>query len=292
MLAASAELAEAPDLALRVVRGLRDRGCCSWLPHVPSEIDTVAAGVEQLCATWRHCDDGTRLTLTIEDECAVLRLTAGQGGAAPSELPLGLLLCAVGAFLGPDWRPESCAFARSHPGEGVCFSELFGDVAFDQDHDSMRFPAADLLRLLPQQGAQPPAAVDRPSTPPAVDPSRPSAEVVRVVILELLPGGACSIQAIGRRLGVDRRTIHRRLAVEGQTFSGLVQSVREAAVAEGLAAHEGRFGVLAQLLGFTGRSTFSRWFRKTYGMTPSRRLTTLRQADMCGAGDSASCMQR
>jgi len=292
LLSTSAEIADAPDFTLQLVRALA-RGPLGAARVVPPGVGTLAEGLERLRRGWREHDDGMRLALVVEGDSAVLRLTPTPQppglAAAPSELPLGMLLGAVRSIAGQDWRPQACAFVRSRPHDDAAFSELFGDVAFDQDHDAMTFPAADLLRPLATSGADVTSSADPAAAP--LSPA-PAADLVRAIILELLPGGGCSIQTVGQRLGVDRRTIHRRLAAEGQTFTGLVQSLREASVADRLAEFDGRFGALARLLGFASRSTFSRWFRQTYGATPSQRIGLLSRADMACAGDSASCMRR
>ena len=44
--------------------------------------------------------------------------------------------------------------------------------------------------------------------------------------MTLLGEGTCTIDRAAQHLGVDRRTIHRRLAKEGQTFSSIVDAVR------------------------------------------------------------------
>ena len=49
---------------------------------------------------------------------------------------------------------------------------------------------------------------------------------VRELVVMLLPTGACTIDRAAQHLGVDRRTIHRHLAGEGQTFSRIVEAVR------------------------------------------------------------------
>ena len=43
---------------------------------------------------------------------------------------------------------------------------------------------------------------------------------VRQLVVMLLGSGSCTIERVAQHLGVDRRTIHRRLASDGQTFSG------------------------------------------------------------------------
>jgi AraC-like DNA-binding protein len=48
----------------------------------------------------------------------------------------------------------------------------------------------------------------------------------RECIYMTLPSGLCSADRVARHLGVDRRTLHRHLAREGETFSSLLDVVR------------------------------------------------------------------
>jgi len=45
---------------------------------------------------------------------------------------------------------------------------------------------------------------------------------VRECIYVMLPSGLCSVDHVAKRLGTDRRTLHRHLAREGQTFSAII----------------------------------------------------------------------
>src|SRR4030095_11680656 len=49
---------------------------------------------------------------------------------------------------------------------------------------------------------------------------------VREFVVLLLPRGDCRVEVIAQHLGVDRRTLARHLAVEGTTFSELVDGLR------------------------------------------------------------------
>ena len=76
---------------------------------------------------------------------------------------------------------------------------------------------------------------------------------------------SASIAAIAAAANVDRRTIYRRLAQEGETFSSLVDRMRRDLAAE-LLSHGGRsISQVADLLGFSSLSTFSRWFHRSHG---------------------------
>jgi AraC-like DNA-binding protein len=92
---------------------------------------------------------------------------------------------------------------------------------------------------------------------------------VRELIEVLLPTGHCSIVQVARSLDVDRRTVQRRLADSGETFSSLLDAVR-AELAERLVPNPRRsLTEIAEELGFSESSAFSRWFRRRFGCSPS-----------------------
>jgi len=104
--------------------------------------------------------------------------------------------------------------------------------------------------------------------------SRPDmtlAEKVRWLVRDMLPLGRCSVEKVAQHLGVDRRTVHRHLAQSGETFSSLVDDVR-GELAEGyLEGSNRRLTDVADLLGFSALSAFSRWHKRHFGFTVTDR---------------------
>jgi AraC-like DNA-binding protein len=109
--------------------------------------------------------------------------------------------------------------------------------------------------------------------------SRPDmtlADKVRWLVRDMLPLGRCSVDKVAQHLGVDRRTVHRHLARSGETFSSLVDEVR-AELAEGyLQGRRGRFADVADLLGFSQLSAFSRWHKRHFGFSLTERRSGLK----------------
>ena len=93
---------------------------------------------------------------------------------------------------------------------------------------------------------------------------------VRECIYMMLPSGLCSAHQVARRLGIDRRTIHRHLAKEGETFSSLMDSVRTELVTRYVENRDRPLVTIAELLGFSALSAFSRWFHSRFGCTVSQ----------------------
>ena len=85
----------------------------------------------------------------------------------------------------------------------------------------------------------------------------------------MLSSGLCSAAQVAKRLGTDRRTIHRHLAKEGETFTSLMESVRSELVTRYIENRDRPLSQTADLLGFSAQSAFARWFRAKFGCTVS-----------------------
>ena len=82
-----------------------------------------------------------------------------------------------------------------------------------------------------------------------------------------LSSGRCTIDQVARLLGVDRRTIHRRLEAEQRSFSDLVDEVRRELVTRYLTEYGRTLAEISSMLGFAAPSGFSRWYRQQFGTT-------------------------
>jgi AraC-like DNA-binding protein len=104
-----------------------------------------------------------------------------------------------------------------------------------------------------------------------ISPDMALADKVRCLVREVLPPGRCSVEEVAQHLGVDRRTVHRHLARSGETFSSLVDEVRAGLAEIYLEGNRGRPADVADLLGFSGLSAFSRWHKRHFGFTLTER---------------------
>jgi len=104
------------------------------------------------------------------------------------------------------------------------------------------------------------------------------AAAVRSLVRDMLPLGGCRVEEVAHYLGVDRRTVHRHLARNGETFSSLMDEVRGELAESYLAGNKRRLTEIAQLLGFSAISAFSRWHKRHFGFT----LTEMRSGKSPG----------
>ena len=101
---------------------------------------------------------------------------------------------------------------------------------------------------------------------------------VRELVLTLIGSGRCTVDQVAQHMGVDRRTIHRHLAGEGETFSNIVDSVRKELAARYMKNRNRTLNEVSSLLGFSAPSGFSRWYRKQFSCKASQGRSARRRA--------------
>jgi len=100
---------------------------------------------------------------------------------------------------------------------------------------------------------------------------------VENAMVPLLPHGTLRAGEIARSLGVSQRTLARRLAVEGATFTDLLEGLRGDLARQYLADDGLSISQVAWLLGYQEISAFTHAFKRWTGMTP-REARTVREA--------------
>jgi AraC-like DNA-binding protein len=170
----------------------------------------------------------------------------------------------------PDWTPDAVYLARRRPRSAAAYEAFFGaPVLFGQETMAVLFRA----ELLDRPVAQANLALNRllydhlagRAATTAVD----LADRVRERIWRGLGDGWRGEAGVAAELGLPRRTLQRRLALEGQSFRGLVEEVRIALARRLIRHSDAALGDIALALGYADPSIFSRFFRRHIGETPS-----------------------
>ena len=89
-------------------------------------------------------------------------------------------------------------------------------------------------------------------------------------IAPLLPHGQARIAEISQRLGVSPRTLERRLACEGMTFSRVLDELRFDLARRYLQERDLPISEIAWLLGYRETSAFNHAFKRWTGKTPKQ----------------------
>ncbi|HEY2706656.1 MAG TPA: AraC family transcriptional regulator [Caulobacteraceae bacterium] len=191
------------------------------------------------------------------------------------ELTVSMYVQIFRELLGPYWTPEQVSFAHPAPPHPAPYRSAFGSVVFNAHFSGFVLTQDDLATPLAQGDPQMAREIARYIEASAAPMGLTTADAVSALILRLLPDGDCSVDRVAQHLGVDRRTVHRRLASEGKSFTQLLENARREVATWQLSHNDQPLTEVTALVGFSSLSTFSRWFRTAYGMQPSefRRLS-------------------
>ena len=186
-------------------------------------------------------------------------LVAPSGGRQSIELAVGAVHRILRLLLGPDWSARTVSFTHPAPVNLDVHHRLFGRaVRFSQEFNGIVLRSTDLDT--PMAMADPVMRGYAHQMLAEATPTEATRHDVQHIILALLPTGRCNADQVALHMGVDRRTVHRRLAREGCSFSQLLQQTRQELMARHLNGGR-RLSDIASLLGFGSLSAFSRWRR-------------------------------
>jgi AraC-like DNA-binding protein len=91
---------------------------------------------------------------------------------------------------------------------------------------------------------------------------------LRRVVLDMLVSGYPKLERVAAEIGMTQRTLQRRLAMAGTSYSELVNEARFQLAAELLRDRRVPIASIARVVGFANHSGFSRAFHRRTGITP------------------------
>jgi AraC-like DNA-binding protein len=264
---------EAFGLLMAETRHLSDLGPVGLLVR---EQPTLRLAIEALARHARRLNEALFLTLEDAGDVVVLReeLIVGHAGSVrqSTELAIGVAFRMLRAYLGPGWRPRRVCFAHDAPADRSVHERVFGrNVEFGHDFNGIVCARRDLD--VPNPNADPAMAryASQLVDTSLADAGASTVARVRDLVVMLLGTGQCSADKAAQHLGIDRRTIHRHLAADGQTFSSIVDDVRKELATRYVRQSSRSLAEISALLGFAAPSGFSRWYRRQFGTSPRQR---------------------
>jgi AraC-like DNA-binding protein len=158
------------------------------------------------------------------------------------------------------------------------------DVEFGADVDEVAFP--ETVKDIPTVSADPylnellishcEKALSRRKSNVA-----PLRLTVENAIAPLLPHGRARLSEVARRLGMSQRTLARRLAAEGLSFSAILDDMRVDLAKRHVEDSHLSISQIAWLVGFQETSAFTHAFKRWTGRTPRQmRSQTSRPRDL------------
>ncbi len=274
LLETSARLAGAEDFGLQLARGRRLANL-GPISIVLREAPTARQALDILVRYLRLLNASLLTQIEDHGDVVVIRedvLVDGTGGVRQSiELAVGVMHRILVELLGAQWQPRHVCFAHRAPSDLASHRAMFGqDPEFNAGFSGIVCAAQDLAARLPtlESGM---AIYARRFLDQALTASRGStSDSTRQLIAALLPGGRCTAEQVAHHLRMDRRTLHRHLAADGESFTTLTCSIRRDFATRLIREGDHPLAELAELLGFSGASVFAFWFRRQFGCTVSQ----------------------
>lgn len=232
-------------------------GWLGVMGHIMLVSPTVQSSIER-------CHGNTRVGL----------LLPGARRAVPQQrydfvwcVLLRSLRCAAGR---DDIAPVVVEYSFPAPEQAHAYEATFGcPVRFGMSHNVMEFSDTDLVSALP---ANPPlidgGGEQVLATLAGAQPPTFSAKV-QALLASLLPKGPPHRDDVAAQMMMSERTLQRRLAEEGTSFTNLVDDTRRELARQSLSAGELSLKMLSFQLGFSEPSAFYRACKRWFGMAPS-----------------------
>lgn len=269
---AAAVAAKDPSFGVHVAETLA-RGAYDVVDYMFSAAATTGEAIARLADYIRLIYDHSDALLTLEPRQARVILSGPVPAPQYEEFSLALLLVRSRASTGTSWTPARVTFRHAASGEPAELARVFGcPVAFGADHSEIRFDrsvlqlphvnpdsrlldvltryADSLLRALPSRGELV-ASV--------------SSSIARQMATRLP-----SLGAIAAAVRLPERTLQRRLAATGASFSKLVDDVRRELALKYIGDAALSIGEIGYLLHFSEPTSFYRAFKRWTGEGPAQ----------------------
>lgn len=187
---------------------------------------------------------------------------AGSHGRQAIELAVGVAHPFIREVSGETWRSRPVWFSHGAPMNMASHLRMFGPwVDFGRDCNSIVLEADDLEGPLPTSDAAMARHIKQYLEPMLAQSHVTMSEKVRRLVYDLLVSRRATAEQVAAYLGMTRRTLHRQLARDGETFSSVREAVRTDLAGRYVEDRGLPLSEVAHLLGFSEESAFSRWFR-------------------------------
>jgi len=236
---------------------------------------TFKEALERIIRYRRLIGDVVELSLTeAGDRCRFIIDVSSRPGVVPFEAVDAFAAVTVrqarALHANRDFNPLAVSFQRPEPARAEPFRRVFrAPVRFSQPANFLEYARADLERRLPAGNAE----IARHNDAVVVRYLARVQDVglssrVQHALIESLPNGEPSKQAIARALAMSPRNLQRRLAEEGTSFKEVLNETRASLARSYI--DEGRLPMteIAFVLGFADTSVFSRAFKRWTGASP------------------------
>jgi AraC-like DNA-binding protein len=223
--------------------------------------------------------ENSAVKIDVRSECADLRVVCAVLGFQNSPFVgfaewkvIAGVIDIVRTAVGPDWRPSEITFvSRGRPSDAAL--EAYGNtrILTGQPRGSVLVAAADMAQTCIDRRSTPDVVDDplvRARTPSGLGDAWDFVTALRAIIRPYLAQGHPHLSLAAEIVGISERTLQRRLAQSGSTYSDIVQDARFSIASDLMADSDMNIADIAFAAGYENAPHFSRAFKRLTGMTP------------------------
>jgi AraC-like DNA-binding protein len=261
-----------PHFGLRLSER-QDVGILGALGFIIQQAPDLRTALRELITRFSFHNQGANVSLNVDNGVASWRFTCKLEGELPTrqqeDLVAGIGVDLMRLLWRSNWTPKAVYFAHAKGDDVRPYRERFRcPVHFDWESTTMTFDAAILdtpiEKANPQLHRLLESYIDELQFAHRDDfPGK-----VKYLIQQAMYTGDCSIERVAATLAVNKRTLQRRLKVEGTSFRELLDQVRFNAARKYLRESQGSLTALADMLCYADLSAFSNAFRQRFGISP------------------------
>lgn len=185
------------------------------------------------------------------------------------ELSLGIGLRFVRRLLGDDWCPNSLFLEHSEDAGAESTRALFRcPVYFETEFNGFTINTASLGIEKKQFNSEAHRILYDYMCLQTRSTQRDFVVGVRETLIRALRSGDCGIDMVSAQLGLNRRTLQRRLEQHGRHYGELLEQTRMDLAQRYLGSSHISVTQIANILGYSEVSSFSRSFKRFFGDSP------------------------
>jgi AraC-like DNA-binding protein len=274
LLELSADAAKCPDFGLRLSRG-RGMNALEPIGLLALNEPDVERAVFTMAKYLHIHNEGLRLETQIKDEVTRFIVTPEFGSPHSSkqviELSLGVAVDFLRMLLGRDWNPIAVYFVHSAPADTSSHRRIFrAPLHFDQESNGLALYTNKLKVPIRNANELMHKYLLRYINSLATRHGDDIVSKTRHIIRDLLGSGRCGKTVVAGLQAMDPSTLQRKLQAQGYTFKSLLDEIRVSVATEHLSNSMKPLTEIAEILGYSELSAFSRFFQRMFGASPSK----------------------
>jgi AraC-like DNA-binding protein len=234
----------------------------------------VASALRRLVTFLHLHARGAVLDLTVDPSLATLNYDAYQPAVEATDQTgdgaTAMMLNVMRTLCGTDFQPIEAQFAHRKPDDVQPFRKFFKvPLRFDAEHYGLVFSSDWLDRQVPGNDAELERLLQKQIPVLEAKHGDEFPEIVRGVLRSALLTDQAGADQIAALFSMHVRTLSRRLEEFGTSFQELVDESRFEIARQMLEETSLEVGQIAEALGYTRASAFTRAFRRWSGTTPA-----------------------